>query len=93
MREGCATESIEGFIEDLAFSQSYDLAPSQSPTLLLNWIVTQGKTEKERKHSAGREEGGVGRGVKSYDSKKAWFSINRSILSLGEGQRANMCSL
>ncbi len=42
--------------------------------------ASQRKTEKERQLDAGRGEGGGG-GAKSYDGGKAWFSINRSILS------------
>jgi hypothetical protein len=34
-------------------------------------IATQRKTEKERKLSAGREGGGVGRGVKSYEQQES----------------------
>ncbi len=70
VREGCATESIEGFIEDLAFSQSYDLAPSQSHPLLLNWIVTQRKTEKERKLSDGRRREELGEASNHTTARK-----------------------
>jgi hypothetical protein len=38
------------------------------------------KTEIER-HGDGREEEGGGRGAESYDRKKAWSSMNHSILS------------
>jgi hypothetical protein len=40
------------------------------------------KTEKERQLADGRRRGeGGGRGTESYDCKKAWSSINHSILS------------
>jgi hypothetical protein len=41
-------------------------------------MATQGRTEQERQLAHGREGGG---GAKSYDGKKAWSSINYSILS------------
>jgi hypothetical protein len=43
--------------------------------------VTQSKTEKERQLADGREGGWGGRGAESYDRKKAWSSIDHSILS------------
>jgi hypothetical protein len=77
-----AQESREWYIEDQAFSLSYDLTPpplsrqqvvslSQSPCVsrveLLTWI--------------GELDGDGGGGAKSYVGEKAWSSINHSILS------------
>ncbi len=78
------SDSIEWFIEAQAFSRSYDIIPRPSPPpyspvskldrrhtgrLLDNLLTGEG----------GGEEGG--RGAESYDRKKAWSSINHSILS------------
>ncbi len=81
--EGLEEESIEWFIENQPFSPSYDLAPS---LLLLLFPVSK----PDRRHTGrlryrdnlltGEGEWGRG-GAKSYDSKKAWSSINPSILS------------
>ncbi len=64
-------ESIEWFIEDQAFSLSFDFAP---PNLLSQTSCgfPVGLTDKG---------GGGGGGAKSYDGQKAWSSINHSILS------------
>jgi hypothetical protein len=43
--------------------------------------MTQGKTEKERQLADGIGWVEGGGGVKSYNSEKAWSSINHSILS------------
>ncbi len=44
--------------------------------------ATHRKTEKERHHADGRGGGGGGSGAESYDRKKAWPSINPSIVSV-----------
>ncbi len=64
-------------------SWSYDLVPRSSP-LSPQYKFDCGdtlKTVKEIQLAAGKEgkEGGVG--AESYDRKKAWSSINHSILS------------
>jgi hypothetical protein len=71
---GLQPESNEGFIEDQAFSRSYDLArppPSSADSKL------------DRRHTTiCRRETGEGEGgAKSYDGEKAWSSINHSLLS------------
>ncbi len=85
------SESIEWIIEDQAFSLSYDfvlLFPSplscqRAPP------ATDRKTEKERQLAGGRGGKGMGRKpTNSYDSKKAWSSINHTILS-GNKQLGN----
>jgi hypothetical protein len=60
-------ESMEWFIEDLAFSPSYDLAP---PVCRRSSLLT-------RKRRGWGSRGGS----KSYDGEKVWSSINHSILS------------
>ncbi len=64
-------ESMEWFIEDLAFSPSYDLAPR------LSSCVSPVELTDRRE----RRGWGSGGGSKSYDGEKAWSSINLSILS------------
>jgi len=75
-------ESTDRFMKGLAFSPSYDLAP---PLLRLFRLkarpATHRKNEQERRLSDGRGSSGGGRGAESYDRKKAWFSINQSVLS------------
>ncbi len=51
------TESIEGFIEDQAFSRLYDLAPPPLPSARQ---ATHRKIEKEKHLANGRRRGGVG---------------------------------
>ncbi len=70
-------ERIERFIEGQAFLRSNDSATCPLPSL--SWT---GDTQKdwEREAICCRERGG-GRGAESYDRKKAWSSINHSILS------------
>ncbi len=65
-------ENIEWFIEDQAFSQSFYSATSFS--LSFTSISTTSETEKERQLACGRRGQGD-------DRKKAWPSINHSILS------------
>jgi hypothetical protein len=62
-------ESIEGFIADQAFSQSYDLAPP-TPSLVRN--LDRRQTGRLGKRKLADRRGGA----KSYDSEKAWSSIN-----------------
>ncbi len=63
-------ESIEWFIEDQAFSPSYDLAPPPPPPPL-PLVSSTGDTPETEK------EGGADCvAIKSYDSKKAWPSIS-----------------
>jgi hypothetical protein len=66
-------ESIEWFIEEKAvvWFGSFTIPP---------WSRHRGRLRKRENFLTG-EGGRVGRGAKSYDSKKAWFSLNRSILS------------
>ncbi len=73
--------SIVGFIEDQAFSLSYNLAPAPTPSPLLSasclffsvFLCVVGR-------AYWRERGGVGGGAKSY-GEKVWSSTNHSILS------------
>ncbi len=76
-------ESIEWFIEDYAFSPSYDLAPTppiHPPPLPSGSSAGDTQEDWERETTCWRERGGCG-GAKSYDGEKAWSSINHSILS------------
>ncbi len=72
-------ESIEWFIEDQAFSPSYDLAPCSLPpppsATCLSFSVFLCVAD-----GAYWRESGVGWGANSYDGEKAWYSINHSIL-------------
>ncbi len=75
---------MNNVIEGQAFSQSYDLAPRPlPPPVSVSKLerATHRKIEIERQlaHGKGGEEGG--RGAESYDRKKAWSSVNHSILS------------
>ncbi len=77
---GCgpkSIDSIERFIEGQAFSRSNDLAPRPPPVP----SVSSNKPQNERQLADGRGGRGGGQGAESYDSKKAWSSINHSILS------------
>jgi hypothetical protein len=67
---------LHDFIEDQAFSPSYDLAPPllRPPPQLVSLRAPVELTD-------GRGVG-VGGGAKSYVSEKAWSSINHSILSV-----------
>jgi hypothetical protein len=73
------SESIEWFIGDQAFSPPNDVAPPPPPfPPLLPSVSSTADTQKEIQVPDGRG----GRGwTKSYDGKKAWSSINHSILS------------
>ncbi len=76
-------ESVEWFMEDQAFSQSYDLdPPTPTPSSPVSKLYRR-HTERLRKRDnlLTREGEGGGRGSKSYDSETAWSSINNSILS------------
>ncbi len=53
--------------------------PPLPPLPLVSWTATHRKTEKERQLADGRED--EGGGAESFDRKKAWPSINHSILS------------
>ncbi len=78
-------ESILWFIEDQAFSPSYDLAlpppllSSPFPSISLSGD-TQEDWERETTWWQEREVEGGGGGAKSYEGEKAWCSINHSIL-------------
>ncbi len=75
---GSSPESTEWFIEDHAFSRSYDLSPRHPlPTLLSGSSTGYKHIDWERKTRGGR-----GRGAQSFDRKKACSSINHSILSV-----------
>jgi hypothetical protein len=78
--EKSAAESIECFIEDQAFSRGRMiwLLPPPLPHLLSLSSTGDTQTDKEIQHADRRGDGG---GAKSYDRKKAWSSINHSILS------------
>ncbi len=69
--------SNEWFIEDQAFSPSYDLAPPPLSSQKA-WPATHiSETKKVRQLAYGNGGGGA----KSYDSQRAWSSINHLILS------------
>jgi hypothetical protein len=68
--------------------RSYDLAPRPSPSPLR--LATHRNTEKERQLAPGRGGERGGRRAESSDRKKAWSSINHSILS---GARMALFSL
>jgi hypothetical protein len=76
-------ESIELFIEEHAFLQSYDSSslPSPSP-LSRQQIVSLSQSSCVSPVEFTDRGGGElsGRGAKSYDRKKAWPCINYSIL-------------
>jgi hypothetical protein len=74
---GFVLESIEGFIGDQAFSSVALFASSPIPStpLSLQQIVSLSQSSCVSLGGGGR------RGTESYDRKKAWSSINRSILS------------
>ncbi len=79
-------KSIELFIEGQAFSQSYDLAPPSPslppyPVSRLNRRRHTGRLRKRDNLLTGEGREGGGRGAESYHRKKAWYSINHSILS------------
>jgi hypothetical protein len=80
--------SIERFLEGQAFSRSYDSAPRPPPLSPDSKLDTgaHSKTEKERQLLMGEGGGRGGRGAESYDRKKAWPSINHSILSESGGK-------
>ncbi len=76
-------EIIEWFIEDQAFSPSYGLTPPPPPPFPARPAI-HSKTEKERQLITDGRGGAGGRGrggAKSHNCKKAWSSINRSIIS------------
>ncbi len=72
-------ESIESFIEDQAFSRSYDFAPPPPLPSVSSTGDTQEDWERETTCWREREEV-VGEEPKSYDRKKAWHSMNHLIL-------------
>ncbi len=82
---GIKAESIKGFIEDQAFSPSYDLAPA-SPSHVSTVSLSQSSCVSPVELSDGRGGGGSGRS-QSYDRQKAWSSINHSILSVLKSRR------
>jgi hypothetical protein len=75
-------ESIEWFIEGQVFSLSYYFAPPHPLPLSRRQIVSlsQFSCVSPVEISDGREVEGGGWGAKSYDSEKAWSSLNHSIL-------------
>jgi hypothetical protein len=68
-------------IEIQAFSRSYDLAPRQPSRVIKHDRRYTGRQRKRDNLQMGKEGWGGGRGAESYDQKKAWSSINHSILS------------
>ncbi len=73
------------FIEGQVFSRSYDLDPRPPPPPFpvskLGRRHKRRLSEKERQLADNRGRGRGGRGAESYERKKAWSFINRSILS------------
>jgi hypothetical protein len=75
---------MKKFIEGQAFSRLYDSAPRPPPPPLpsvSSTSDTQEDWEREINCWWKRGEGG-GQGAESYDCKKYWSSINRSIISV-----------
>jgi hypothetical protein len=71
---------IKLLLEVLAFSPSYALAPPPPPPLspVSEFILSQSSCVSPIELA---DEKGGGGEAKSYDDKKAWSSINHSILS------------
>ncbi len=79
-----APENIEWFIEGQAFLRSFDSAPRPplSPPSSVSKLDRRRKGRRRKRDSSLTGEGEWGEdGVESYDRKKAWPSINHSILS------------
>jgi hypothetical protein len=79
------SDNIEWFIEDQAFLRSYDSAPCPPPpncsipsASCLSFSIFLCITGRAVRLPAG----GGGRTPKSYDSEKAWPSLNHSVLFL-----------
>jgi hypothetical protein len=88
---GIRAERIERFIEAQALLWSYDSAPRPPLSHQEAGPAIHRKTEKERQFANRRREGG--RGAKSCERKKAWYSINYSILSGSKPTRSyGICS-
>ncbi len=62
------------------------LAHPLHPSLQYARLATHRKTEKERQLADGRVWEGGGLGAELYNRKKAWPSMNHSMLSEGKGQ-------
>ncbi len=74
-------KSIEWFIEDQAFSMSYDLARPPPPSLISRLsLFLSLPVCRSVKHNRYWRERGVwgGGGAKSYDAQKAWSSRQNS---------------
>jgi hypothetical protein len=74
------TEPVQG----QAFFRSYDSAPRPPQTPSPDSELDRQHTGRLRKRGSlltGEEEAGGGCGAESYDGKKAWPSINYSIVS------------
>ncbi len=80
---GLTAKSIEWFIEDQAFLLSYDLAPPPRPPSLYSTVSKRVSLSQSSCVSPVELTDGEGRRgwVGSHNSKKAWSSINYSILS------------
>jgi hypothetical protein len=76
-------ERIEWFIEVQAFLMPYNSAPRPPFPLSANCLSSRSQSfcVLPDQLTDWREGGGGGRGAESYDRKKAWASINCSILS------------
>ncbi len=70
-------ESIDGFIKELAFSPSYDLAPPPYLPLPSTSCLSFSSFVSPVELTDGKEGGGA----KSYVGEKAWSSINQLKLS------------
>ncbi len=77
------TESIEWSIEDQAFSQSHYFAPPPPFPLSHQQVVSLSQSSSVSPVELTDRRVGErnGEGAKSYDSEKAWSSINHLILS------------
>jgi hypothetical protein len=75
-------ESIERFIEGLAFLPSYDLAPPPPPFPVSKLSLLYSLPVCRPSSLLTKERGRGGGGAKSYDSEKAWSSIIHSVLSV-----------
>ncbi len=84
-------ESFESFIDDQAFSSSYDLAPPPilSPLLSVSSCKAthwNAETERQLAHERGGA-GGWGTSQSDDGGEKAWSSVNHSILTAHHRQR------
>jgi hypothetical protein len=79
-RQEFKLDNIELFMEDQAFSLSYELAPNPPPPLLFRQEIVPLSQSTCVSPVELTDKGGGGRGAKSYGSDKVWSSLNNFIL-------------